>query len=268
MGNFNIARQKAFETFCVTLKELYNKENITEKIFKNKWQSVLAKEPDIIVDGWYNLPPEGMAVLFGSRVNFDSLRNQKNWANDTTIDWQNHLLYAYCSPVDKLSGIIGDMSVTLYFGKNEKIINHIKNCHDAIEEIFSSLDKFENSQKLFLYSEQIFEKHKLKNCIISKTDNTPLDLGQTFPLLTDLQMKNFLTEEEKLKISKARKFINQNSNWEFTQGMQFTIEPQLISTENLELPQISQHYLVKKTEDKFIICKDIDELLRKYKLMD
>ena len=59
-------------------------------------------------------------------------------------------------------------------------------------------------------------------------------------------------------------FINKNSKWNFTKELQFTIEPQLISTENPELPQISQHYLVKRSKNEFIICQDIDYLLRKF----
>lgn len=76
-----------------------------------------------------------------------------------------------------------------------------------------------------------------------------------------------MTENEKQEISKSRKFINENTDWKFTEGIQFTIEPQLLSTENYNLPQISQHYLIQKTKDKFIICNDIDLLLEKYKLI-
>lgn len=260
---FNIAREKAFNSFCVTLNELYGKENISERDFKNEWYNNLIKESDIIADGWYNPPPKGMAVLFGNRVSFDSLRNEKNWASDMNINWKQDLLYAYCSPVDKSSGIIGDMALTLYFGKDEKIINHIRNCYNAVQEIFGKLDKVQNSQELFRCSEQIFEKYKLKNCIISKTDDIPLDLGHTFPRLESLKSRDFLSEEEKQQISKARKFINENSKWNFETGIQFTIEPQLISTEDLDLPQISQHYLVKKINDEFVICRDIDKLILK-----
>lgn len=209
-----------------------------------------------------------MAILFGNRVSFDSLRNEKNWSSDTIINWKEDLLYAYCSPVDKVSGIIGDISVTLYFGKDKEIINHIKNCYNAILEVFDLLDKVKDSRELFIASEEIFTKHKLKNCIVSKTDNTPLDLGHTFPKLEIIQSKYSLTKEEKQGISESRKFINENSNWNFIEGMQFTIEPQLISTINAKLPQISQHYLVKKENGKFIICKDIDEILKKYKLIN
>ncbi len=265
---FNMARQKAFNSLCITLEKLYGKQSIYEKDFKNEWYNNLTKENNIIADGWYNPPPNGMAILFGNRVSFDSLRNKKNWASDTIINWKEDLLYAYCSPVDKVSGIIGDISVTLYFGKDKEIINHIKNCYNATLEVFDVLDKVKNSHELFIASEKIFTVHKLKNCIVSKTDNTPLDLGHTFPKLEIIQSKDSLTKEEKQGISKARKFINENSNWDFIEGMQFTIEPQLISTINTKLPQISQHYLVKKENGKFIICRDIDEILEKYKLTD
>ena len=129
---FNMVRQKAFNSLCITLEKLYGKQSISEKDFKNEWYNNLTKENNIIADGWYNPPPKGMAILFGNRVSFDSLRNEKNWASDTIINWKEDLLYAYCSPVDKVSGIIGDISVTLYFGKDKEIINHIKNCHDAV----------------------------------------------------------------------------------------------------------------------------------------
>lgn len=265
---FNMARQKAFNSLCITLEKLYDKQSISEKDFKNEWYNNLTKENNIIADGWYNPPPNGMAILFGNRVSFDSLRNERNWASDTIINWKEDLLYAYCSPVDKVSGIIGDISITLYFGKDKEIIKHIKNCYNAILKVFDLLDKVKDSRELFIASEKIFTNHKLKNCIVSKTDNTPLDLGHTFPKLENLQAKESLTEIEKQKISKARKFINAYSNWEFEEGMQFTIEPQLISTMNEKLPQISQHYLVKKENGKFIICKDIDEILEKYKLIN
>ncbi|MCI8961765.1 MAG: hypothetical protein HFJ18_02445 [Clostridia bacterium] len=264
---FNIARKKAFNTLNNTLVYLYGKNNISEKEFKDIWQNNLNKETDIIADGWYNPPPKGMSILFGDRASFDSLRNRHNWASDTIINWNSDLLYAYCSPIDKLSGIIGDIAITLYFGNNIDIINHIKNCHDAVLEIFNKLNTIESSKSLFELSQQVFLKHKLKNCIISKTDNTPLDLGHTFPRLNNLTVKNKLTEDQNQEISRARKFINENTDWNFTEGMQFTIEPQLISIENHDLPQISQHYLIKKTKDNFIICNDIDLLLKKYQLI-
>ncbi len=84
---FNLARQKAYYSFYRTLKQLYGKNNITEKDFQNKWYENLVKETNIIADGWYNPPPKGMAVLFGNRISFDSLRNEENWSNNTIINY-------------------------------------------------------------------------------------------------------------------------------------------------------------------------------------
>ena len=141
---------------------------------------------------------------------------------------------------------------------------HIKDCYNAVQEVFKELDKLGNSAELFSCSEQIFAKYQLKNFIISKTDDNPLDLGHTFPKLENLEGKECLTEIEKQKISKARKFINADSIWNFEEGMQFTIEPQLISIKDSSLPQISQHYLVKKEEGKFMISDDVKQTLEKY----
>ena len=212
----------------------------------------MKQETNIIADGWYNPPPRGMAVLFGNRVSFNTLRDEKNWSNDTIMNWKEDLLYVYCSPIDKLSGMIGDMSLTLY-------------CYNAVQELFRELNQLENSAELFSCSEQIFAKYQLKNCIISKTDDTPLDLGHTFPKLESLEEKESLTQIEKQKISK---FINAHSNWKFKEGMQFTIEPQLVSVEDASLPQISQHYLVKKEKNQFIISDDVRKILANLKLIN
>lgn len=258
---FNNCRQKAFLSFEKTLDSLYGKDNITEIEFQKEWLKNLEQEENVIADGWYNPPPYGMAVLFGDRVSFDSLRNEDNWPKDIIIDWKKDLMYAYCSPVDKQTGIIGDMSITLYFGKDKRILNHMNNCHKAVKEIFDNLNNIKDSYSLFDLSERIFEKHKLKNCVVSKTDNTPLDLGHTFPRWENVKDK--LEDEDIKMISKSRKFINKNTNWEIKENMQFTIEPQLISTEDTSLPQISQHYLIQKNSDDYIICNDIDEIIQK-----
>lgn len=263
---FNEARQIAFQSFYSTIDEFYGKKDISEKVFQNKWYENLRKNTNIIADGWYNPPPKGMAVLFGQRVSFNSLRKKENWVSENIINWENDLLYAYCSPIDKLSGVIGDMSLTLYFGKDEKIKNHIRNCYEAVQAIFQKLENLQSSRKLFFYSQQVLAEHKLKNCIISQTDQTPLDLGHSFPKLENLKNKESLTDDEKQKISKARKFINQESDWQFEENMQFSIEPQLISIEDLSLPQISQHFLVKKTDEGFLINQDVEQALERYYL--
>ena len=261
---FNKARSKAHEALKKTLNECCGKEGVTEIAFKEQWLRNMESLGNIFADGWYCPPPLGIAVLFGDRVTFDSLRNEYNWSGETVMDWNRDMFYAYASPVDKESGTIGDTSVTIYFGKNQKILDHMKNCHDAVMDVFENLEKVSKGKELFRMSQEIFEKHGLRSDVISRTDNMPVNLGHTFPSLEGASKKDVLSDEDKLCISKARMFVNDTGEWEFQDGLQFTVEPQLLSIEDPEMPQITQHYVVQARADGFTVCNDIDEILSSF----
>ena len=264
---FNPARNKAHESLKKTLDELYGKENVTEKLFRDRWLMNMSEEGDVFADGWYCPPPYGMAVLFGDRITFDSLRNEPNWPGDTVINWNEDLFYAYSSPVDRKSGLIGDTSVTLYFGSNNKIRDHIRECHDAVMEVFSGLETVGTGGELFLMSQEVFRKHGLISDVISRTDNMPVNLGHTFPTLEGASEKDVLSQDDRNTISRARLFNNAAAEWRFTDGLQFTVEPQLLSVSDRSMPQITQHYVVKKDREGFIVCNDIDEILTQFDLI-
>ena len=67
-------------------------------------------------------------------------------------------------------------------------------------------------------------------------------------------------------LSINRQFINAQADCKFIDGIQFTIEPQLLSLDNPDLYKVTHHYVIKKVEDGFIICNDIDYLLDRYGL--
>lgn len=262
---FNYARGKAYSGLEKTLDELFGKPEVTETMFRDRWSENMSGS-DVIADGWYSPPPKGIAVLTDGRVNFDSLRNSCNWSDGTAIDWDG-VLYAYASPVDRRTGLIGDISVTLYFGKDQKIRDHVRRCHDATIELFERLGEAESAGDLFRMSQSVFEKHRLKSTVISRTDNMPINLGHTFPCLNEAPEGETLSEDEKNGISRARKFLNSSAEWGFENGLQFTVEPQLVSLDDPDLPKITQHYVVKACGDDFIVCNDIDSMLRKYDLI-
>ncbi|MBQ8994843.1 MAG: hypothetical protein IJ091_03425 [Oscillospiraceae bacterium] len=260
---FNTARQKAFTSLDKTLSQLYGNTEITEMSFRDVWLSNMEKEGDIIPDGWYCPPPRGTAVLGNERVKFDSLRNDYNWSGETRIDWKG-VLYAYASPVDLTDGRIGDISVTLYFGEDQKVVDHIRNCFEATVEVFERLGEASCAGDVFWISQEIFRNHQLKSLVISRTDDMPINLGHTFPALSVLPKEKVLSEQERMEISTSRKFLNGSADWNFEDGLQFTVEPQLVSMVDESLPKITQHYLVKAAENDFIVCNDIDSLLKKY----
>ena len=263
---FNSARQKAYSSLEKTLDSLYGVEEVTEIRFRDEWLRRMDEEGGIFSDGWYCPPPRGTAVLTGNRVMFDSLRNDYNWSGNGKIDWQG-VLYAYASPVDRTGGQIGDISVTLYFGSDSRIRDHVRNCHKATMEVFERLEEADTADDVFRMSQEVFLDHGLKSLVISRTDDMPINLGHTFTKLGRAPEGEQLSGEERNELSSGRKFLNDAACWGFEEGLQFTVEPQLVSTDDESLPKITQHYVVKKDKDGFVVCNDIDRLLLKYKLI-
>lgn len=261
---FNAARQKACGALSRVLEGLEDRDGVTETALRDSWLCELVSEGNVMADGWYCPPPRGAAVLFGSRVNFDSLRNPAFWSSDAVAYENGDMLYAYCSPVDRNTGLIGDMSVTMYLGQDERIRDHVKRCHDATGEVFSALDSVESPAELFRLSGEIFRKHGLYSGVISRTDSMPSNLGHTFPIDTEVIGKKCLTIEDCMRISGSRLFLNGAAEWDFSDGLQFTIEPQLLSLDDPSLPKITQHYLVHTDSEGFTVCDDIDSILREF----
>ena len=264
---FNSAREKATACLEKTLDELYGREGISEKIFAGQWLRHMSEEEDLFEQGWYSPPPQGIAVLSDERLNFDSLRNEVYWPSDRMIDWNDGFLYAYSSAVDRKTGYIGDMSVTLYFGKDERIREHFRNCRVAARDIFEHLDLSDGPAELYAYSLKVFEERGLRSNVISRTDAMPSNLGHSFTRLDDPSSVSKLDKAEIDHLSQARKFLNASAKWEFVKGEQFTIEPQLLSLKDPSLFKVTHHFVVRKTDDGCVVCNDIDRLLEKYGLI-
>ena len=246
-------------------------DSFNEIAFRDVWLSSIAEYKGVVASGWYTPPPHGMAVLTGlpihpSRTSFESLRNEHNWPSNFDINWNENILYCYCSPTNFEFGIPGDLAITLYFGNDTRIINHFKTTHKAVKEVINVLDNVNNSTELFEASQEIFFLNRLKNCVVSKTDLLPLDLGHTCPKVLQ-QVQNSLSEQDCKTISRARQFVNPTSTWDFIESLQFTIEPQLVSLDDPTLPQIAYHYLVVCKKESFVVCNDIDTLLGEYNLI-
>ncbi|MFA5750888.1 MAG: hypothetical protein WCX79_01830 [Candidatus Paceibacterota bacterium] len=271
----NEGKKISLKIFKETLNELEGKKGVSEILFRDLWLEKARSTSALTKNGWYTPPPDGIAILFGSdedveRINFDSLRKKENWPSEKEIDWERGLLFAYSSFVDVKTGILGDFDITLYFGKDERVINHFRLCHKATREVIDELRLINSSKSLFETSQKIFSKYGLRNSVISVSDSVSLDLGHSVPMINPLDIQDRILSSELIeKIRSERKFINNHSDWLLNGEEQFTIEPQFLSIENDELPQVCLHYLVKKKKDGgLIISNENDELLREYGLLD
>lgn len=220
-------------------------------------------------------PPKGMAVLFGtgddpSRVCFESLRFEEWWASERQADWSDCLMYAYCSVVDRDHGVPGDFAITLYTGTNKRLRAHIKSCIDATHEVLNSLVSSSGSLEVFLGSQRIFQDCHLKNCVVSITDEVSLDLGHSYPVVdvSSVPADEFQLPVELCgSIRSGRKFLNGTSDWDLAEPAYFTIEPQLIDVRDKTLPQISQHYIVRRHDVNTKVDLDLDVLFRRFDLL-
>ncbi|MGW7597074.1 hypothetical protein [Streptomyces antimycoticus] len=243
----NLPRKVAADAFREVLKRFQGKGEVSEQNLAQAWSEGMSVSDHLSVNGWYDPPPGGIAVLTGlDRISFNSLRDRSNWPSDHTVDWSTGALYAYCSPASVVNGMPGDFAITLYFGSDQAIRSHFLIAHEATREVLKVARGESSSRALFRRSNEIFESVGLRNCVISYTDTTPLDLGHTYPVLDDfvLDGNRKLTPEACDGIRQARRFLNNDSDWDLRSCGQFTIEPQLVSEENPELPQVTFHYVI------------------------
>ena len=263
----NRARTVAANAFESCLDLTFDKE-VTEAEFGREWLALMSCQSDIYASGWYVPPPDGLAVLTGtsdsaSRTSFGSLRDPENWPSERKIDWSGYL-YAYCSPVDRETGLMGDFAITLFLGESDRIREHFLNSYVATQRVLQAAEHHENSLDLFKTASKIFSEHGLRNEVVSITDSTPLDLGHSFPRLPEALRPDTLDSESAKLLSKGRKFLNEVSDWRLDAVDQYTIEPQLRSTLDESLPQVAFHYAVQ--QEPFAIFNEPDVVLRKWGL--
>jgi hypothetical protein len=269
----NYGRLVAYQTFRETLLETHGRSGISELAFRDAWLARMRRDPRLYESGWYVPPPCGLAVLFGrratpERITFHSLRDEASWPSDAVMHWKEGLLYAYCSPVDNVEGLPGDFALTLYFGADERLRKHFRNCYAAVHEVLAAVAPTMEARELFDTSQRVFARRGLENAVVSSTDTVSLDLGHTLPALDqeDLCSAIALSADARQHIRQARRFISSAHGWQLGSAEQITIEPQLISVADPSLPQISFHYVVVLGARPTIL-DECDDLFRMFELI-
>lgn len=269
----NPGRRLAFDSFEATLGELYGRRGVTEVTFRDAWLDRLRATEQLTSNGWYEPPPLGMAVLFGHdedprRVSFKSLRLPEYAPGATEMVWNQGMMYAYCSPLDRTTGLACDFGVTLYFGRRPDVREHFKRAFSATAAILQEVGPHTRSAALLHRSQDIFREAGLLNTIASVTDSVPLDLGHSMPLLSPEELVNtrVLTGSQQQRLRDARRFISTSADWALSEEHQVTIEPQLVSAHRADLPQVSFHYVVAATTVSPVVLRECDELLRRLDL--
>lgn len=240
-----------------TIKKVLNSDKkISEVMLRDAWLFELRKHSEIFPDGWYVPPPHGLGVLFGTEKNvgrlyFKSLRKEKNFPRkDVFLNKKNGLVFLYAGPINR-DGIIGDMEMTLYFGRDKEIIDYLELYYRLIKQIIDFTEIGLTFRAVFEYSEKLFANHGFVNAIVSRTDPTSKNIGHTIPFVVDemtLEEKNILKNEKWDElcrmVSSKRVFLNAKEEVKIIPNMAFTIEPGVRMKDRGDMPFIAFHTTV------------------------
>lgn len=270
-GTFNAARQSALCALTATLAELRDSSGSTEQSLATSWRRRMKKDDRIAADGWYSPPPHGISVLAApaanpARLRYASLRARSHWPSFRPIVWNEGWLFAYASPIDRRTGHAGDMAITLYFGSNMALKNYYRHAHAVVRELLATITPADTSRTIFLRAQDLWLHNGLRSAT-STSDGNAANIGHSLPSLPPESLGAKLSVAQRDRCSQQRLFLSDSDEWPLDARLQFTIEPQLLSTGDPSLPQLSFHYIVRVKDNTVEVCNDVDRVLEEALLL-
>jgi methionine aminopeptidase len=269
-----ITRKTVSEAFLKAISQVWE-TCFSEKQLKDLWLKEMRKSKSLFPSGWYIPPPDGIGVTIGSesnpkRLSYTSLRSQENWPQeDIVFNPKAGLLFAYASPVNKITGIAGDFGITLYAGNNSEIISFFQKVYAINQKIVEMMKPGAKVSDVCKKIYAIFDKMGLNNIAASVTDPAKVNIGHSVPgtlrpyLKKELGVIKSDNWETACKvISERRIFFNEKVNYVFQPGDCFTVEPRLISLQASNLPLILFHMIAKITQNKTKVFENFDSIFK------
>ncbi len=252
----------------LSLENTHSEASIAEA-----WLKALQSNSDLYPFGWYDPPPNGISVLIGNpgdfeRLRFKSLRERKQWPRKDVHLSNDSLLYAYSSPIDRSSLLIGDICLTLYKGEDPRIQAHLRQAYEITYAIANYTSVGMSLKELYLYASKTISEAGLRNEVFSITDPCSFDIGHTIPWSyskpSDAEL-NVVASAGGAALKKAlstqRVFLNSESTLPISETMAFTIEPRLSGA---NLPPVSFHVTVVFENGERSIIAGYDPLLTQF----
>lgn len=234
--------------------------DLTEADLRDRWLAELRREPTLEREGWYQPPPHGIGIRSGSDADRDgvyyrSLRPPEAWPSSTRLlDRATGMIYAYASPVDAATGIIGDFGITLYCGGDAGIRSHLVNTLGLTRAIASRARVGMTLGELYAAADSLIRAQGWTNDTTSLTDGGSVNIGHTIPGIaepwaaTDRDITANDAAARAQAISAARHFIRPGaSTVAITPGSALTIEPRPGSA---EVPMASYHTILLVHENR------------------
>lgn len=217
-------------------------------------------------DGWYDPPEGGVAVLFGDgpqyeRLQFDSLRSPQFFASNDVRSGSETVGLVYVSPVDRATGMIGDIGFSFYRGEDVHIQQHLKACHDVLLASAHMIEVGMPFRDIYHTTMDQFAKSEKKIGWMT-TDHDPLkiNLGHTVPAsLGECVLPQGSFEEVREAIRSSRLYINAEETFRVPATGAFTLEARLTDMSET-LPNAFFHFIVTFSDGKRDIRSDFGDI--------
>jgi len=253
----------------ILVKALVNIDDLSEIEIKEKILTEIKKHEELYPEGYYNPPPNGMAVLLDQkpfeRFKYDSLRNPKYWANKTSKLKKETVGMIYFSPVDRKTKMIGDIGVTIYKGIDLEIQKHIKDSYNAILSIAKYTETGMSFSEICSFTVNTLKgKFKFtKWHAINSDPNQTVNLGHTIPgsFENNLIFGNTF-EEIKETIRVKRVPLIDTENFKIPETCAFTVESRLEDFNKPYLPSVHFHFIVCFDNGKKTILDNFQEIFQ------
>lgn len=219
-----------------------------------RWMDKIRSEDDILPFGWYQPPPFGMSVLFGSppdygRLHYRSLRDPSHFPGEISCDRET-IIYPYFSAIDRMTAMIGDYVATYYQGESQAIKDWMGEAYHMTKRIAASVRPGMKFSELYHVADDLIRGSGAQNNTFTSpatTGGLQSNIGHTVPYFNTQEIPSFSDQNDLAgKIAKARQFINDGNHDYIRSSCAFTIEPQLLME---GYPMVSFHMMIVVLDD-------------------
>ena len=253
----------------IAVQSLIDMDGISEVDLRDKIFSQTSKYDNLFPKGWYDPPAGGVGILFDKepfkRLQFDSLRNSESWPNESSKFEKETVGIVYLSPVDKKTGMIGDIGFTIYNGESEEIKQHIKKCFNTTLAVAEHAQVGMKFSELYEFAMKQFT-NEVKIIGWMTTTSDPLkgiNLGHTVPgsYTGDFSPSESFNEVKK-EITTKRIYINIAESFEIPETCAFTVEARLADDNKPHLPNVFFHFIVTFSKGEKKILKNFEDIFK------
>lgn len=263
-------RRATASAFADAVEATY-RNNPTEVEIRDAFHECLQSVPDTRSDGWYMPPPHGLIVGIGEPPGFERLkqasyRPESSWPSDRYRLTDNAILYWYGSPVDLDSGLIGDISCSLYRGSDNALREHMRNAWHTTIQIAKEAEAGMALAEVHERAGAIMEKSGFANIVVGVNDPTGTNIGHTIPWSNEeisadelSVLQHGSSRDVAALVSGKRRFVNAIEPMTIRDNLAFTIEPRLSAP---NLPTVSFHIVVAFENGERAIISEYEPVFR------